>query len=225
MLNNGLAYRVTPFLTEDTTSYEIPADTERMYKVVTEKFRWGGLDKVKSAKDIYLDETVRRMVTTHRTALLTLATGLYNEGVDLAEGQRPDSAAARVKYTKALNVLKLIDRKLPTTVSPYSIQVGLEIGRLYTAVGNELGDKNAVDRGLGILQGEIMRYAPYHNYYQSLIMSGHYNQLTRVDRYVPTYLYNLLVTYASLGGDMDRLDEKLADIGFDYDAFANMLNK
>ncbi|MCC8038120.1 MAG: DUF2723 domain-containing protein [Bacteroidales bacterium] len=223
MLNTGLAYQVTPFWTNDPEQYDIPADTERMYDVVMNKFRWGGLD---SGKDLYLDETVRRMVTTHRSAIVTLATTLYNEGIELEDNPEiADSVAAADKYAKAIRVLDLMQEKLPTSQSPYSIQVGKEIGDLYVALGAATHDDKVKAKGIKILNDEIMRYAPYYTYYQSLIRSGHYNTLTRVDRYVPTYLMQLIQSYAYSGGDIDELSDQLDEINFDVDGFNQMLQK
>lgn len=225
MLNTGLAYQVTPFLNGSEDSYNIPTDTERMYNNITDNFRWGGIDKVNEGKVLYLDETIRRMVVSHRSAMLSLATDLYNEGVTLEEAEQPDSAAAKVKYAKSLDILKLMDEKLPTKAVPYSLQVGQEIGRLYSMLGDAIGDKAVSDKGLAIIEAEIMRYAPYHAYYQSLVRSGHFMRLSRVDRYVPTYLLQLIQTYALIGGDIDQLSEKLDEINFDVDGFNRMVNQ
>lgn len=226
MLNTGLAYQITPFLNGSDSSYDIPTDTERMYRNVTEKFRWGGIDKVNEGKDLYLDETVRRMVVSHRSAMLSLATDLYNEGVTLEDDPvRPDSAAAKSKYAKSLEILKLMEDKLPVKAVPFSLQVGQEVGKLYSMLGDAIGDKAVSDKGRAIIEAEIMRYAPFHAYYQSLVLSGRFQLLSRTDRYVPTYLLQLIQTYAQIGGDIDKLSEKLDEINFDVDGFNRMVNK
>lgn len=75
--STGLAYQVSPIYNADYqegNGYAVA--TDKMYDNVMNKFRWGGLD---AGKDVYLDETVRRMVTTHRSSMLDLASALYNE--------------------------------------------------------------------------------------------------------------------------------------------------
>ena len=67
--NTGLAYQLSPIYNPDGEDATWTA-TDKMYKNVTENFRWGGLDKLGENGEIYLDETVRRMVTTHRSACL-----------------------------------------------------------------------------------------------------------------------------------------------------------
>ncbi len=83
MRNTGLAYQVTPLRNPDGENATW-TDTDKMYRNVTEKFRWGGLDQLGENGNIYLDETVRRMVTTHRSAMVDLAYALLVEGYNAA---------------------------------------------------------------------------------------------------------------------------------------------
>lgn len=134
-----MAYEVGPIKNHDFDGYTIDVNTDKAYDNVVNKFRWGGIDKAKSADDIYLDETVRRMVTTTRSTILRLATSLYNEGVGAEIYLNNDSAsmdeAQREKihkfivdrYTKAQNVLDLMTEKLPEYTSPYGIQIGARL--------------------------------------------------------------------------------------------------
>ena len=101
--NTGLAYQVSPLLNPDG-SRETWIDTDKMYANITEKFRWGGLDKAGKDGDIYLDETVRRMVTTHRTAMADLAMALYVEGIEALDsvgGRKPDTVYAADQIGRA----------------------------------------------------------------------------------------------------------------------------
>ncbi|MBR5029909.1 MAG: DUF2723 domain-containing protein, partial [Muribaculaceae bacterium] len=79
MLSTGLCYQVTPIKCNDADE-EIECNTDKMYEIVTTKYKWGGLDKAKPGS-LYLDETVMRMVTTMRNSMISLASSLYIEGI------------------------------------------------------------------------------------------------------------------------------------------------
>ncbi|MDE7119873.1 MAG: hypothetical protein K2O10_04625, partial [Muribaculaceae bacterium] len=225
MRNTGLAYQFTPLRNPEPgeAGQRTWTNTDKMYRNVTEKFRWGGLDKA-GAENIYLDETVRRMVTTHRSALADLASALYFEGYDALNPA--DSAAvtqqakafAADRFAKAADILGLIDTKLPTSVAPYSIQIGEQIARLSLMTGLQLNDKKLQDKGMQILEDEIMRYGKYLPYFRELRRSlpgWGYTGLSAADRYVPLYLYTLLEDYMTYGGNVDALSKKLSAAGID----------
>ena len=218
--NTGLAYQVTPLLNPDG-SREPWIDTDKMYRNITEEFRWGGLDKLGKDGDIYLDETVRRMVTSHRSAMADLAMSLYNEGIEAMDsvgGKTPDKVYAADRFAKAVKILDMIEEKLPTRITPYSIQIGYQVADAYLRLAAVTGDKNLHKKGLDIVRGEIMRYGAYLPYFNELRRSlpGYgFTGLSPADRYVPTYLYLLLQLYADEGGDLDKLQEEVADRGID----------
>lgn len=220
MRNTGLAYQVTPLLNPDG-SREPWIDTDKMYRNITEEFRWGGLDKLGKDGDIYLDETVRRMVTSHRSAMADLAMSLYNEGIEAMDsvgGKTPDKVYAADRFAKAVKILDMIEEKLPTRITPYSIQIGYQVADAYLRLAAVTGDKNLHKKGLDIVRGEIMRYGAYLPYFNELRRSlpGYgFTGLSPADRYVPTYLYLLLQLYADEGGDLDKLQEEVADRGID----------
>lgn len=222
MRNTGLAYQVSPLLNPDG-SRETWIDTDKMYANITEKFRWGGLDKVGEKGDIYLDETVRRMVTTHRTAMADLAMALYVEGIEALDSvgvRKPDAVYAADRFTKAARILDMIEEKLPVRVSPYSIQTGYQIADAYLRLAAETGDENLYDKGMKITLGEIDRYAAYLPYFNELrrtLPGSGFSGLSPADRYVPTYLYLLLQLYAEEGGDLNALSESLAKKGVNLD--------
>ncbi len=227
MRNTGLAYQVTPLRNPeqgDAGNHPWTA-TDKMYRNVTGKFRWGGLDKAGSG-DIYLDETVRRMVTTHRSAMADLAAALYLEGYDathradsLGNGgtvTEADRAFAADRYKKAETVLDLIGEKLPTSVVPYSIQIGEQIARCYIQLADATGKDALRLKGLDILHGEILRYGAYLPYFKELrktLPASGFGGLSGVDRFVPSYLYYLLDDYVQAGGDTDALQKELAAKG------------
>lgn len=218
MRNTGLAYQVSPILNPDGSN-ETWIDTDKMYTNVTEKFRWGGLDQLGEDGDIYLDETVRRMVTTHRMAMADLATSLYSEGVaalDSVNTENNDPVFAADRFAKAVHILDMIEEKLPTRVSPYSIQTGYQIADIYLRLYTATGDEALHNKGMAITLSEINRYAAYLPYFNELrrtLPGSGFGGLSPADRYVPTYLYLLLELYADEGGDLKALGDELADKG------------
>ena len=176
MRNTGLAYQVTPLRNPDGENATW-TDTDKMYRNVTEKFRWGGLDQLGENGNIYLDETVRRMVTTHRSAMVDLAYALLVEGYNAAHPvtdsitgvtHEADTVYAADRYGKAARVLDLIEEKLPAKHSPYSIQIGYQIADVYLRLAAETGDKKLHEKGMKILEDELLRYGAYIPYFMEL---------------------------------------------------------
>ncbi|WP_304736557.1 glycosyltransferase family 117 protein [Paramuribaculum intestinale] len=226
MRNNGLAYEVGPL----RNSSDAPSvNTEKMYRNVTERWAWGGLDKLKDADDIYLDETVRRMVTTHRTAMLDLVTALINEGIDARRTFNRDSAMLTAlqsnelrrittdSYQRARTVLDLMREKLPAEVMPYAVQVGKQAGDLYLNLGELTGNKADTEKGLQIIRDEIMRFADNIVYYQSL-SPWQYSTLPYSDRYTDQrYFLDLIQSYLYGGGDVEALEKEISAKGVDLE--------
>ena len=228
MRSTGLALQVTPVHNEN--SEMSPAvDTDKMYRNVTERFRWGGLDEVPEGETVYLDETVRRMVTTHRSALYDLAAHLYEEALQ-GDSIKADSAWVADRFNKSVEILDLMEEKLPVRLSPYNIQMGQRIGTLYSLLGEATGRPELEEHGRNILRDEIIRYGMYLPYYRSLIehagglivgnqstMNVNHLNLNPVDRYIPIYLTNLLQSYVEAGGDAQEVDAILTERGVNLD--------
>lgn len=222
---------VTPFRSE---TGETGVDTDRMYRNVTEKFQWAGIpEAVAKGKPLYLDETVQRMVTTHRSSMLDLSTALYNEGVDLLyygdESEKVDSAQIRLaaeKFHKSLEILELMNEKLPVEAQEYGIQVGDQTGMLYVHLGQQMRNPAVTQKGLDILEGEIMRYAELDRYVTSLRRTPWlYTTLSRTDKYAPSYLLRLIQDFYTAGGDVDALSNKLEENGFDVSHLAELIQE
>ena len=224
--NNGLAYEVGPVR---NSSDDPGVNTDKMYRNVTERWAWGGLDKLKDSDDIYLDETVRRMVTTHRTAMLDLVTALINEGIQAERTFDRDSAMLNAlqsgelkrittdSYQRARTVLDLMREKLPVEVMPYAVQVGKQAGDLYLNLGELTGNKADTEKGLQIIRDEIMRYADNLVYYQSL-SPWQYSTLPYSDRYVDQrYFLDLIQSYLYGGGDVETLEKEITAKGVDLE--------
>ena len=116
-VQEGLAYRITPFNTKESGK---DLDTEKMYENLMTRFAFGGIDK----PDIYLDETVSRMCSTHRRVFSQLASRLVQEG----------------KLDKAAKVVEKVEKAIPPSAVPHSYSSGsLDLAR----VCNTIGDKKA----------------------------------------------------------------------------------
>ena len=107
-VQEGLLWRVTPFyFKENKLEYGVLStvcDTERMYRNVMEKYRYGNV----SQPDIYIDETTGRMCASHRRCFAKLALQLCREG----------------QNAKALKVLERSEKEIPTYNLPHSYVSG-----------------------------------------------------------------------------------------------------
>ncbi len=236
MRSTGMAYEVTPVRNDENSDYEISAvNTDKAYRNITEKFRWGGLDKVTDPSQIYLDETVRKMVTTTRSYIISAATGMINEA---AMAERADTVAelddkARQglaefkadRYAKALNLLKLMEEKLPEAASPYAIQVPQRMAQIYARIGIATGNKEASARAVELLENELMRYGKNVKYYQSL-NPWQYSTLPQTDKFIETYyMVYLLQDLSDAGGDTEKMVDRLTDLGINFDRIVSILQK
>ncbi len=219
----GLAYQVTPVVS-DLNRGSMGVSTDIMYDNVVNKFRWGGLDTAKPGS-LYLDETISRMVTTMRSALLDLATSLMNEGIMAKNGDQAVPAGMTTeayvadRYKKAGQILDLMMEKLPIATCPFAVQMGEQVARTYFKLG-EVSDNQAYkDKGNKVLEDEIMRYAGYLRYYQSLSASQ-YERLSRIDKIVDQqHMLDLLGDYGQQCGDeqYQKLAAKLSAAGLNMD--------
>ena len=104
-VHEGLAYRITPFdwkkLGYDTNNGDHPVDIDRFYDNIINRFKWGG---VKENKDYYADETVRRMIYTHRNLISQLATEMINS-------DEPDA--------KIITLIEKVYKEFPSEIVPY----------------------------------------------------------------------------------------------------------
>ena len=171
-VQEGLVYRLTPYTTtaDGMTSY----DTEKTYKNVMERFKFGGV----STPGIYLDETVMRMCYTHRRLMVDLATELVSEGDEILDKAYSLSDAAAIsdkeleemtdkaeeKNDKALKVLEKLDKELPATNVPYDAS-SLYEAQLYLHIGQN--DSTIAEKARPILDGLWKRSTQYITYYES----------------------------------------------------------
>ncbi len=188
MYSTGMALEFTPFR---DAKYSPNAD--RAYENFMSKFRWGGLDEPGAASSLYLDETVRRMVSSTRSAMIECADNLIKDGERPASQWAVDFAKANGQpvpenhYDMARNLLQLMQEKLPSEAalydglqSYYMIDNYLE---MFDATGN-VADLNAAE---AILDAEIPRLAQLVNYAGSLSRSQ-LNSLGRSETIALQYL-------------------------------------
>lgn len=236
MRSTGMAYEVTPVINEENSDYDIAAvNTDKAYRNITEKFRWGGLDKVTDPSQIYLDETVRKMVTTTRSYILGAATALINEAAmaeradtiaGVTEAERAKLADFKAdRYAKALNLLKIVEEKLPESASPYAIQIPQKMAQIYARIGIATDNKEASARAVKLLEDEIMRYAQNVKYYQSL-NPWQYATLTQTDLFIETYyMVYLLQDLSDAGGDVEKIIDELTAMGINFDRIVSRLQQ
>lgn len=111
----GLARRITPFTTNAEGARDF--DTEKTYNNVMYRYRYGGLEK----PGLYIDDTVMRMINTHKIVFVQLAMELLREG----------------KEDKAAKVLAKADKVLPSYNIPINYDNGgLEFARAYGMLNN-----------------------------------------------------------------------------------------
>ncbi|MBO4723382.1 MAG: DUF2723 domain-containing protein [Muribaculaceae bacterium] len=189
MLSTGLCYQVTPALLNDEES-EIECNTDKMYNIVTTKFKWGGLDKAPKGS-LYLDETTMRMVSTMRLSMMSLARSLTIEGIEAGD-QITDSTSVEGKefvtqsgdrFKKAEHILDLMEEKMPAETAPYQNVMGLRLAQFYADIYKYGHSETARKKATAVLEREVERMAQYCIFYESMdiddIASGN---LTDQDR-------------------------------------------
>ncbi|MDO4159520.1 MAG: DUF2723 domain-containing protein [Prevotellaceae bacterium] len=122
-VQEGLVNRITPFTTN--TGGASNFDTERMYKNLMTRFKFGGLQ----TKGLYIDETVMRMCYTHRRLFAQLALKLIQED----------------KLDKAAKVLAYADKVIPSYNVPHSYMSGsTDLAKAYVIIGNNAKAKQII---------------------------------------------------------------------------------
>lgn len=135
----GLAYRIVPVKGQrDATGVSGTVDTEKLYRNVMEKFRWGFYNK----PGIYIDENTQRMATNLRNNLTRMADALIDEG----------------EIDKAVAVLDKTVAELPTPAIPHNYFSVLMARSYYRCKEFDKGDNILTQYATDILQ-EIMYYA------------------------------------------------------------------
>ena len=131
----GLAYRITPFnwteavaMGQENGIYDYPVDTDKFYHNVINRFKWGG---IKENKDYYADETIHRMISTHRTQMAALAQYMHNDLI-LAE-KEGDEEKVLETTRRIITLLDKWNTELPGDIVRYDpLRDGtIEVAKLY----------------------------------------------------------------------------------------------
>ena len=142
-IHEGLAYRISPFNWKELGYSDIeigfPVDVERFYDNVINRFKWG---EVKNNKDYYADETIRRMIYTHRNLISVLTQIMFKEN-------QPDE--------KIVNILDKWYEEFPHEVVPYDAirDNSISIAAAYKIIH----DRNKAKENVTGLQDKYMKIA------------------------------------------------------------------
>ncbi len=196
-VQEGLAYRITPFNWKklgysynDGIDNIVVADTERFYHNVMNRFKFGGL---KENPDYYVDETIQRMILTHRRLLASLAVQLYEEG----------------EKEKALNILNRCEEELPASLVAHEFFSGMDIGTTYM----QLDEVEKASKTLSSLADEQVEYIKWYN----SLGQKRFNQVAS-DIYMRVRcLQNIIKAFENGGDDYKELTDKYTN------DFANLL--
>jgi hypothetical protein len=138
-VQEGLAYRITPF---DTGKTGVKVDSEAMYDNLMNKFKYGGLER----EGLYIDENSGRMIHSHRRLFATLIAQLMKEG-------KRDKAQAALDYA---------EKVIPEYNLPYDMQNGaFQLAEAYYQLGN-------MEKGDHIAQAVMDKCVEYITWYLSL---------------------------------------------------------
>ena len=166
--STGMAMEVTPFAAPN-----VAPTIDKAYENIMGEFRWGGLDQPDADK-LYLDETVRRMVSSTRSAL-------YSTAHDLIAVANEPSTEWAVEHAKANGykvpatrgdmgriLLETIATKLPAKVSPIDGFLGVYMAEAYYDLYLASHNPADLDAAEALLAQEMPRYAELLRYAQSL---------------------------------------------------------
>ena len=141
-MQEGIAWRITPFTFPDNLPLSTVCDTEKMYDNMMNKYRYGNLKQ----PGLYIDETTMRMCFTHRRWFANLITHLVRER----------------KTDKALKALEKCEQEIPSYNVPHCVDGGsLELASAYIACGE-------TEKGVTILQAVEKNLTEYVKWYLSL---------------------------------------------------------
>ncbi len=174
----GLAYQVTPFAGAPSSPM-----VEKAYENIVSKFRWGGLDDEAHNSDLYLDETVRRMVSTVRSSMVETASEL------IKTGDMPASAFARkwatdngmtvpqTRYDMARNLLDMMLVKMPVKTAQFENSLDILTAGAYISLYAKTGNESDLKHAQEIVTAGLDRYAQQARYALSVRNEGGLSQL------------------------------------------------
>ena len=202
--STGMTYQLVPTLQEGKATR-----SDRAYDNITKKFKWGTRENEK--QNPYFDETARRMLYGMRSSMVELADMLYMEGKTAEENGKKETAVT--SYKKALEILRLLEQKMPARVSYYDVDTYTGLGQLYCELGEALGDNSAKKRGLELLETMLMKYANGLKYFNEVNLKFYNPPLTYEIQYLPYKYYNAVKAYKDFGGDPAKVEQILKGVG------------
>lgn len=217
MYTTGMARQVTPFY--NSTSPVV----DRAYRNIMSRFRWGGLDQ---GRKIYLDETVRRMVSSTRLAILDVVSDLLNNYDEPASDWAVEYAAkngqpaTRTQLDMARNLLTLMEEKMPSEVAPYESMLDLQMaetyGRLWQLSDDDAYQAKARDfvKQCQKRYGQLVRYASTLSHSRRLAMGSAERQALQYLTIAVAFDNYLDLRQAMLKADAPQDDIYLLDTTF-----------
>ncbi len=184
----GLAYEVTPF-----ANAPLDPTADKAFVNIVGSFKWGGLDAPDSDK-LYLDETVRRMVSSMRTSIFTTAESLIAGGTDIPASDAAKEAAVKAGFDAPANqrdmgriLLELMETKLPARAMAYDGLSAIYLAQSYIDLYLADGRKADLDRATALLDVENRRNAQLVKYATTLT-PRELSTLGRAETYALQYL-------------------------------------
>ncbi len=215
LAGTGMAYEVTPFKLPE---YDPTAD--KSFVKILNDYRWGGLD-APDADKLYLDETVRRMVSSVRSGVYTVAENLMATG-SLPASENAIAAATKAGYPAPQNrydmariLMNHLEKKLPANVALYDSMLGLYFARTYLDLFLAQGNPADLEAAAAIAENEADRYAQLVKYASTLEPSM-IDQLGRSEIYALQYLGEA-VTLKNLTDILKARPEIATDPAFEAD--------
>ena len=166
MYATGMAKMVTPFVNE-----EMSPVVDRAYENILSKWRWGGLD---AGRKVYLDETVRRMVSSTRLAVLDVVADLIAMGDQPASKWAQDwarkhhTAVPRTRIDMARILLNTMNEKMPASVAPFESVTALQMGQIYAQLWDRTNDPSDLKNARKYLDLTLNRYGQLLAYTNSI---------------------------------------------------------
>lgn len=166
--STGMALQVAPF-----KGGALSPTVDKAYENIMSKFRWGGLDAEHSER-LYLDETVRRMVSSTRSSIYSTIQDLVavaelpatQWAIDYArENGRPEPST---RGDMARELIELMLEKLPAKASPFDGALAIYIAEAYYDLYLALGNPADLEAARRLLEQEMPRYAELLRYANSL---------------------------------------------------------
>jgi len=191
-VQEGLAYRFTPFTFNSNERQQTVVDTKRMFDNMVNRYHYGNL----SQKGLYIDETTGRMCNTMRRWFGMLIRQLISEG---------DTAAA-------LKAVETCEKEIPNYNVPYTVTNGA------LALAEGYGAAKQFDKARAIMEQIEERCKQYHTYYMSLgdtpFINAATGRMIKIDANLLEMAYgydNLVANYLILESNADD-DQQRADI-------------